>query len=156
MALPGSGYLPDSAGMGVSNPRAHLEDGELGPGDIEEETSRPGGPGKLELPYLLLEAPSPHPFLDSRDRVGQKRLAKAEAEPYWCPWEAPLGCPMVRDMPALDKCWALSPRGGAGARMCGDWVWGLKQGRAGPAWRRGLSGRQGQGACGVGEAAHLR
>lgn len=112
MALPGSDYLPDSAGMGVSNPRAHLEDGELGPGDIEEETSRPGGPGKLELPYLLLEAPSPHPFLDSRDRVGQKRLAKAEAEPYWCPWEAPLGCPMVRDMPSLDECWALSPRGG--------------------------------------------
>lgn len=53
MALLGSGYLPDSAGMGVSNSRAHLEDRELGPGEIEEETSRPGGSGKMELTLLL-------------------------------------------------------------------------------------------------------
>ena len=52
MALPGSGYLPDSAGMGVSNPRAHLEDGELCPGEIEEETSRPGGPREVGTPLL--------------------------------------------------------------------------------------------------------
>lgn len=99
----------------------------------------------MELPYLLLEAPSPHPFLDSRDRVGQKRLAKAEAEPRWCPWEAPLGCPMVRDRPALDKCWALSPRGRAGAGMCVDWVWGLKQGRAVSAVEKRALGLAGPG-----------
>ena len=52
---------------------------------------------------------------------------------------------MVRDRPALDKCWALSPRGGAGAGMCVDWVWGLKQGRAVPAVEKGALGVAGPG-----------
>ena len=40
--------------MGVSNPRAHLEDGELGPGEIEEKKpAGQGGSGKMELTPLL-------------------------------------------------------------------------------------------------------
>ena len=56
MALPGSGYLPDSAGMGVSNPRAHLEDGELGPGEIEEETR-----GAQRETLILMRGPRTNP-----------------------------------------------------------------------------------------------